>query len=184
MPSSTPVQTASASANIAPDQMFKVVIKAPPRAVWAEITRTDVPIACFFNNRMHLGPGGLAPGTKMAMRTPDGKHTGVVGEILEIVPLKRFVHTFRFTDKNDPPCVVAYDLVEVQGGTEFTLTISRCVAGSKTQKQMVGGAKIITGTLKAVLEAGKPSFLIRTLYAVMPMFPVPKACRSENWPVN
>jgi hypothetical protein len=49
---------------------------------------------------------------------------------------------------------------------------------------MVGGAKIITGTLKAVLETGKPSFLIRTLYAVMPMFPVPKACRSENWPVN
>jgi uncharacterized protein YndB with AHSA1/START domain len=163
--------------------MFKVVIKAPVRAVWAEITRTDAPIACFFNNRMHLGPGGLAPGTKMAMRTPDSKYTGVVGEILEIVPLKRFSHTFRFTDKTDAPCVVTYDLAEVAGGTEFTLTISKCVPGSKTLKQMVGGSKIITSTLKAVLETGRPTFLIRTLYAAMPWLPVPRACRSEHWPI-
>ncbi len=175
--------TLTPTTTFAPDQMFKVVIKAPVRAVWAEITRTDAPIACFFNNRMHLGPGGLAPGTKMAMRTPDSKYTGVVGEILEIVPLKRFSHTFRFTDKTDAPCVVIYDLAEVAGGTEFTLTISKCVPGSKTLKQMVGGSKIITSTLKAVLETGRPTFLIRTLYAAMPWLPVPRACRSEHWPI-
>jgi uncharacterized protein YndB with AHSA1/START domain len=173
-----------ATSTVASDQMFKITIKAPVRAVWAEITRTDAPIACFFNNRMCLGPGGLAPGSKLAMRTPDGKYTGVVGEILEVIPLKRLAHTFRFTNLDDPPCVVIYDLAEVQGGTEFTLTISRCAPGTKTQKQMVQGATMIVSTLKNVMETGRPSFGIRVLYAIIPWFPVPKSCRSEHWPVD
>ena len=80
--------------------MFRVVIRGTLEDVWNEITRTDEPIAAFFNSRMHVGE--LKPGSKLAMRTPNGKYTGVVGEILEIVPLKRFVHSFRFTQFDDP----------------------------------------------------------------------------------
>jgi uncharacterized protein YndB with AHSA1/START domain len=171
-------------AALAPDQMFKITIKAPVRAVWAEITRTDAPIACFFNSRMSLGPGGLAPGSKLAMRTPNGRYTGVVGNILEVIPLKRLAHTFRFTNLDDPPCVVIYDLAEVPEGTEFTLTISKCVTGTKTQKQMVQGSTLIINTLKRVMETGKPSLAVRLLFAVMPWLPSPKACLSERWPVD
>ncbi|HYD00617.1 MAG TPA: hypothetical protein VEB22_05270 [Phycisphaerales bacterium] len=65
-------------------RVFQVVINAPVEAVWKEITRTDAPIACFFNSQMHLGRGGLAQGSKLAMRTPSGKLTGVVGKVLEV----------------------------------------------------------------------------------------------------
>ncbi|MBX3359194.1 MAG: SRPBCC domain-containing protein [Phycisphaeraceae bacterium] len=166
-----------------PTSVFKIVINGSIRDVWREITRTDAPIACFFNNRMHLGPGGLAPGTKLAMRTPDSKYTGVVGEILEFDPPRRFSHTFRFTNLNDPPCAVVYDLREVPEGTEFTLTIRDIPVGTKTAKQMTSGGRMIVNTLKSVIETGRPAFGIRMLYVLFKILPAPKACRSENWPV-
>jgi hypothetical protein len=59
--------------------MFQVLIRATVENVWHEITRTDQPIPAFFNSRMHVG--SLRPGSRLAMRTPDGRYTGVVGEI-------------------------------------------------------------------------------------------------------
>jgi len=184
MPSTTQAAPAAALSAIAQDSVYRVVIKAPVRAVWSEITCTDVPIACFFNSRMHLGPGGLTPGTKLAMRTPDAKHTGVVGEILEIIPLKRFSHTFKFASMDEPPCVVTYDLREVPEGTEFILTISKAITGSKTLKQMAQGSTLICKTLKSVLETGKPTLGVRLLYRLFAIIPAPKSTRSEHWPVD
>ena len=168
-------------------RVFQIVIKAPVEAVWAEITRTDAPILCFFNNRMHLGRAGLAPGSKLAMRSVDGKYTGVVGEILEVQRPVRFSHTFRFTNFSDPPCRVSYELKAVEGGTEFTLLIDDLPAGTKTAKQMVQGGRMIVNTLKAVMETGRPTLGIRVLYGLFKVLgPVlsPKACRSEHWPVD
>jgi len=168
-----------------PKGVFRVLIRASIQDVWKEITRTDAPIACFFNNRMHLGAGGLQPGTKLAMRTGDGKWTGVVGEILQCTPPTRLSHTFKFTNMDDPPCVVTYELREVSGQTEFTLLITDVVEGSKTQKQMTQGATLITSTLKNVMETGKPSLGVRLLYHLFKLLGPfsPKRCRSEHWPV-
>lgn len=176
---------------IAPPQVFRVVIHASVADVWREITRTDAPIKCFFNSRMRLSRGGLTKGSKMAMETPNGKYVGVFGEILEVVLLRKFSHTFRFTNLDDPPCVITYELRELPGAsagggaaTEFTMTISEATPGSKSLKQMTGGATLIVNTLKSVLETGRPSFGVRVLYAIMPWFPVPKACRTDRWPLD
>lgn len=174
------------SENDKPQSIFRVIIAAERPRVWREITRTDAPIACFFNSRMYLGPAGLTPGSKLAMRTPDAKFTGVVGEILECEPPARLTHTFKFTNLDDEPCIVRYDLREVEGGTEFTLSIYDAAPGSKTQKQMVQGSKLITATLKSVIETGKPSTGVRLIFALMGLmsFTTPKRCRSEHWPVG
>ena len=163
--------------------MFRVVIKAKLEDVWNEITRTDEPIAAFFNSRMHVGT--LEPGSRLAMRTPDGKYTAVVGEILEAVPLKRFSHTFRFTNYDDPECKVIYDLEEVEGGVQFTLTVEDLPIGTKTAKQMVQGGTMIVNTLQSVMETGRPSFGTRMLFTLFKLMGpmTPKRCRSENWPI-
>lgn len=163
--------------------MFQVFIQGSIEAVWNEITRTDVPIKAFFNNRMDCSR--LAPGSKMAMRSPDGRYTGVVGEIRELIPHKRFSHTFRFTNFDDPECLVTYDLEEQNGGVQFTLTIEDLPEGTKTAKQMVQGGTMIVNTLKAVIETGKPSFGIRLLFVLFKMLAPfsPKRCKTENWPV-
>ena len=162
---------------------FRVVIRGSIEDVWHEITRTDQPIPAFFNSQMHVGR--LQAGSKLAMRTADGKYTGVVGEIVEIDPPKRFAHTFRFTNLDDPPCLVIYDLEEVEGGVQFTLTIADIPEGTKTAKQMLQGGKMIVNTLKSVVETGRPSFGTRMLFVLFKLLQptTPKRCLSENWPV-
>jgi uncharacterized protein YndB with AHSA1/START domain len=164
--------------------MFRVVIAGSVEQVWNEITRTDAPIPAFFNSRMDVG--ALRAGSKLAMRSPDGKYTGVVGEILEFTPMTRFAHTFKFTAYDDPECKVIYELEPVDDGVAFTLTIEDLPEGTKTGKQMVQGGRMIVNTLKSVIESGKPSFSTRVLFGIFKLMAplTPAKCRSEHWPVN
>lgn len=166
---------------------YQVHIDGSREEIFAEITRTDAPIASFFNSQMHLGRLGLRPGARLAMRSPDAKYTAVVGEILELDPPRRFAHTFRFTNYDDPECAVIYDLEEAsEGGTLFTLTIRDLPLGTKTAKQMRQGGVMITRTLKAVIEDGRPGLGTRALFVLFRlMAPLnPKRCRSQHWPVD
>lgn len=161
--------------------VMRIQINGPIEAVWEEITRTDNVIPCFFNMRMHYQ--SLAPGEKMSMRSKDGKHTGIVGEITEVTPPTRFAHTFKFTDRDEEPVLIIYDLREHDGGTEFTLTIENMVPGSKTAKQMIGGSKLIASTLKACIETGKPPLGTRALFVIFKLTAMltPKRCATEHW---
>lgn len=163
---------------------FRVFIRGPIEAVWNEITRTDAPIPAFFNSQMHTTT--LAPGAKIAMRTPNAKYTGVVGKVLEFEPPRRFVHTFKFTNYDDPECKMIFDLEETNGGVNFTLTIEDLPVGTKSAKQMLQGGTMICNTLKAVIETGKPSLGTRALFILFKlMTPLsPKKCLSQNWPVQ
>lgn len=164
--------------------MFRVKINGSVEEIWNEITRTDAPIAAFFNNRMHAR--AIEPGARLAMRSPDGKYTGVVGEILEVVPMKRFSHTFRFTNFDDPACRVTYELEPLDGAVQFTLTIDELPEGTKTAKQMVQGGAMIVNTLKAVIETGRPAFGTRMLYVLFKLLAPfgSKRCLSEHWPID
>lgn len=162
--------------------VFKVFIRGTIEAVWREITRTDEPQGCMFNMRLHTP--GLKPGAPIRMRTRSGKYTGVVGDVLEFDPPRRYAHTFRFTNYDDPPCKVIYELRAVEGGVEFTLICEDIPKGTRTAKQMKQGGTMIVNTLKAVVETGRPTLGTRLLYAmfkVMEPFS-PAATRSERWP--
>lgn len=172
------------TATVANKQVYRVVIEAPIEKVWAALTQTDEVLPFFFC--AVLKTTRLAPGAPIRMRTPNGKHTAVAGEVLEFDPPRRFSHTFKFTNLNDPLCVVIYDLKPIEGGTEFTLTTEGVPAGTKTEKQMAGGSKLIVNALKHFVETGRPPLIarvIRVANAVMGPF-TPKKCRSENWPLD
>ncbi len=87
---------------------------------------------------------------------------------------------------DDPPCKVTYELKEVEGGVEFTLTSSEIPAGTKTEKQMAQGGPFITSVLKSVVETGRPSFGKRMLLGIIKLTqPLsPAKCRSEHWPLD
>jgi uncharacterized protein YndB with AHSA1/START domain len=120
------------------------------------------------------------------MRSANGKYTGVVGEVLEFQPPHRYVHTFRFTQYDDPPCTVIHELKEVDGGVEYTLSHENVPAGTRTAKQMNQGGPLICNTLKAVVERGRPSFGVRMLYCLFKVLGplTPKKSRSEHWPLS
>lgn len=162
----------------------RVVIRGEIEDVWREITKTDEPQLAVFGAQMHRK--GLEPGSPIRMRTPDNKYTSVVGEILEVDPPYRLSHTMKFTNYDDPYCKITYDLKEVDGGVEFTLTSEDVPAGTKTAKSMERGGDFIVSTLKAIVENGKPPLMTRIIYKVFAVLgPVmtPKVCKTENWPL-
>ncbi len=162
--------------------VYRVVINAPIETVWNTLVKTDEVLPFFFGavcrtrNGLHLD----AP---MAMRTKNGKYTSVVGKVLEFSPPYRYAHTLKFTNLNDDPVVVTYDLKEVEGGVEFSLTTSGAIVGSKTAKSMEQGGPFIVNTFKSVVETGNPGFgagLMLAMIGLMAPF-TPKLCRSEHW---
>ena len=93
--------------------------------------------------------------------------------------------TFRFTQLDDPPCKVIHELKEVEGGVEYLMILENVPKGTKTEKWMMQGGTMIVNTLKAVVETGRPSFGVRLVYRLFPLFELftPSRCRSEHWPL-
>ncbi len=133
--------------------------------------------------RMHTS--GLAPGGQIDMRTSNGKYTGMVGEVLEFDPPRRYVHTFRFTQYDDPPCTVVYELQEEGDQVRFRLTVEDLPTGTKTAGQMKKGGTMIVNSLRAIVETGKPPLGTRLLYVIFKLSEPfsPKKTLSANWPL-
>lgn len=163
---------------------FRITINAPIQKVWAELTRTDSVLPFFFNSKCRTP--GLAPGAPIRMVSKDDKYTSVVGEVIEFEPPHRYAHTFKFTNMDDPACVVRYLLKEVEGGTEFTLINENVPAGTRSEKYMTSGGDFITRNLKALVETGRPTAGGRFALVMIGLFAAftPKRCRSENWPMD
>lgn len=165
------------------EAMFRIVIHADIQRVWRELTKTDEAQGAVFNAWLHTS--GLLPGGRMQMRTGSGKHVLVVGEVVEIDPPHRFVHTHRFTQHDDPVCRVAYELKEVADGVEVTLRVFDMPLDSATAKSMASGGTMILKSLKAIVETGRPSWTTRLMYFAFDHmeFVLPKRTRSEHWPL-
>ena len=164
-------------------QVLRLVIEAPIDVVWSTLVKTDAVLPFFFGAVCDAGPKGLSAGTSMRMVSADRRFAIVVGDVLEFSPPHRYVHTIGFTQSAvEKPAHVSYDLREVAGGTELTLT-STFVEGSKTGKMVLGGAFIVQN-LKAIAETGKPAFSGAMVLALNPLMGLmtPKISRIENWP--
>jgi uncharacterized protein YndB with AHSA1/START domain len=166
-----------------PDAVFRITIAADIQRVWRELTKTDEAQGAIFNAWLHTTR--LLPGAPMQMRTGSGKHVIVVGDVVEWDPPRRFVHSHRFTQYDDPVCRVAYDLKPVDGGVEVTLTVIGLAAGSATAKSMASGGTMILKILKSICETGRPPLATRAMYWMFDRmeFVLPKRTRAEQWPL-
>jgi uncharacterized protein YndB with AHSA1/START domain len=163
--------------------VWKVTINAPIETVWNTLVKTDEVLPFFFGSVCQT-KDGLKPGRKMRMASPDGKFAIVFGEVKEFNPPYRYSHTMAFTqNEGEEPAFTTYDLKEVPGGTEFTLSTT-CIPGTKTGKMVAGGGFIVDN-LKLLVETGKPNFTAKMIMATAPLmgFMTPKICRIENWPL-
>jgi hypothetical protein len=162
----------------------RITIRGRADAVWRELTKNDEPQAAVFNAWLHAQ--ALAPGARLQMRTVDGRNVLVVGTIVEFDPPRRFAHTFRFTQYDDPECTVIYDIKPIGDGVEVTLTVDNVPVGTRTGKEMTSGAQRILSTLKAVVETGRAPLGTRMLYAVFGVlgFVLPARTRAEHWPLE
>ena len=172
-----------ADTKLPPDAVFRIFIQADIQRVWRELTKTDEAQGAVFNAWLHTT--GLVPGGRLQMRTGSGKHVLVVGEVLDVDPPHRFVHTHRFTQYDDPVCQVAYELTPVGSGVEVTLRVTGMAAGTRTAKSMQQGGDMILKSLKSIAETGRPPLGTRLMYTAFALleFVLPKRTRSGNWPL-
>jgi len=163
----------------------KTFIDAPIATVWSTLVATDKALPFFFGSICQT-KDGLKVGAKYRMVHTNNKLAMVVGEVLSFDPPHLYSHTFQMTNIDEPPCKVAYELVEKEGGTEFSLTIENAIEGGKLIKEMVSGQGFIGDNLKAVCETGKPAFSGRMVGLLGPLFGLiaGKAQRIENWPLD
>ncbi|MEO3677629.1 SRPBCC domain-containing protein [Rheinheimera fenheensis] len=161
----------------------KIVINGTLETIWRELTKSDEPQAAVFNAWLHTQ--ALVPGASLQMRTGDGRNVLVIGKVVEFEPPHRFVHTFRFTQYDDPECTVTYQLKQLEQGVEVSLVVDNLPVGSRTAKDMQGGSTMILNTLKAVVETGRPTLGTRIMYALFSKlgFILPKRTRAEHWPL-
>jgi uncharacterized protein YndB with AHSA1/START domain len=128
----------------------------------------------------------MAPGNAYRMVSNGGKTVAVVGEILELDPPHRLVHSFRLTALEDPASTITYTLREVAGGTEFCLITENVIAGSKSEKSMADGSKFIVENFQAYMETGKVTFgarIMLAMFAIMAPF-TPKSMSADKWPLK
>ncbi len=161
----------------------KIVIAGSQQAIWRELTKQGEPQAAVFNAWLHAQ--ALAPGMRLQMRTASGDNVIVVGDVVEFDPPHRFAHTFRFTQYDDPPCTVIYELKPVENGVEVSLIVENLPVGTRTAKSMESGSRSILDTLKTVVETGRPKFATRLMYALFSKleFMLPGKCNARHWPL-
>ena len=133
--------------------VFRVRIRAPIEAVWDEITRTNVVKPAMFQTKLL---GDLRVGGKMEYVSESTGSPEITGEILEIDPPRRLVHTFRFSELADEPTRVSFELREIGEEVEVTLTHDAFVGETATLQRVVEGWPVILDQLKKIVEGRPP----------------------------
>ena len=131
--------------------IFRVRIRAPIEVVWDEITQPNVVKPAMFQTKLRAN---LREGGRIEYTSESTGKAELIGEILELDPPRRLVHTFQFTELSDQPTRVCYDLREVGEDVEVTVTHDRFASETTTFNRVAGGWPVILEELKTIAEGG------------------------------
>jgi uncharacterized protein YndB with AHSA1/START domain len=135
------------------EKVFEIYIRTTPERLWEAITDTEIRSKYNFGARIR---STWEPGSRYEMATPDGGLLGE-GEILEVDPPRRLVHTM----------VARWDAdVEAEGASRVTweiepvadscrLTVTHDQLREGANDQLYGGWPMILSGLKTWLETGE-----------------------------
>lgn len=162
-----------------PDQVISIHIAVPVQRVWDEITKTGSIQKALYNTVLDCA---LEPGSTLRYYSPDRSRVFIVGEVIEVEPLKKFSYTYTFTTwKAGPPTLVTWELKEENDGCRVTVTHSGWTDEHKTGQKTKSGWTEILGLLKGELETGVIPLKTRITYRMMNwfMFMMPKTTKTE-----
>lgn len=146
-------------ATTTPTHVYELYIGAPPEKVWEAIVDPS------FTSRYYYGTlvdSSWTPGAPLAYRYPDGT-VAVEGEVLEVDPPRRLVHTFSaLWDEEvsgDAAHTVTWEL-EPTGASGQACRLTVVHGGfegeTATLAQVRGGMSLVLAGLKTLLETGRP----------------------------
>jgi uncharacterized protein YndB with AHSA1/START domain len=134
--------------------VFEIYIRTTPERLWEAITTPDIRAKYNFGMGVYSDwtVGAKAVGTSPHAAEPLGE-----GEVLEVDPPRRLVHTLvgLWDDdvKAEGPTRVAWEIEQVEDSCRLTVTHSELREGAN--EQLYGGWPMILSGLKTWLETGE-----------------------------
>jgi uncharacterized protein YndB with AHSA1/START domain len=139
-----------------PKHVYDVYIRATPERVWEAITTGEMTRKWFHGTRI---TGELRPGAKLQFLSDDGE-SAVDGEVVEVSPPSRFVHTWSSNwgpdFANDEPSRVTWEITPMGETTLLRLTHDDFAGETATYLSISQGWAPILSSLKSLLETGEP----------------------------
>jgi uncharacterized protein YndB with AHSA1/START domain len=141
----------------APKQVYEILIKASPQAIWNALTSPDMTPVFNFGAKVE---GDWRAGGKLTYWKPDGTVLWD-GDILECRPRHKLVTTFRANWQpdfaGDRPSTCTYEITEAMPGVAKLTVVHEDFDGeTATYKSVAQGWMAILSGLKTLLETGKP----------------------------
>jgi uncharacterized protein YndB with AHSA1/START domain len=138
-------------------KVFRVFTRSTPDDVWKAITDPEFTEKYYYGTRLD---STLEPGDAFRYRYADGGAVALDGEVVDIDPPHRLVHTFsaKWSEElaAEPPSRVTWDLEDAGPGVvQLTVTHDRLDDSPNTAGSIDGTTFILSG-LKTLLETGRP----------------------------
>jgi uncharacterized protein YndB with AHSA1/START domain/DNA-binding transcriptional ArsR family regulator len=133
-----------------PDFVFATYIRTTPAKLWDALTNPEMTRQYYYSSRVFTD---LKVGGKFAYTGPDGE-LNLDGEIIEIVPEKKLVTTFKATwAPEGEPTRVMFEIEPMGEACKLTMTHFDY---EKSRAGVEMGWPMIVAGLKTLLETGKP----------------------------
>jgi len=136
------------------EKIFEIYIRTTPERLWAALTDSEVRAKYHFGARVE-SDWQVGSALKMASPRSDGPLGD--GEVLEVDPPRRLVHTLRALWGDDVReegfSRVTYEIEQVADSCRLTVTHDQLREGAN--EQLYGGWPMILSGLKTWLETGK-----------------------------
>ena len=134
-----------------PDFVLQTYIRTTPRALWEAITKPELTAQYYYGGRVQAD---LRVGGRFYYLDPKGE-MNLDGEIVEIVPEKKLVTTFKalWAEAGAETTRVMYEIEQLGETCRLTLTHFNA---AKAMAGVENGWPLILAGLKTLLETGKP----------------------------
>lgn len=135
-----------------PEHVYEVEIATTPERLWKAITDPQDTQQYWYGA---LSISDWKVGSRWTSESPDGE-VYLDGEILEIDPPRRLVHTFHVVHEAEAaaeaPSRIEWEITPI--GDRCRLTVVHTGRGPATMDYTSGGWETILGGMKELLEAG------------------------------
>jgi uncharacterized protein YndB with AHSA1/START domain len=140
-----------------PTQVYQVFIRSTPERIWQAITDPEFTTKYFHGSRVELK---LVAGSEYRSYSPDRSELWVDGEVVEVDPPRRLVHTWRAAYEprmaEEEPSRVMWEIEDRgEGMCLLTVVHDRLEGAPKTAQSVSGrGWMYVLSGLKTLLETG------------------------------
>lgn len=140
----------------AAEQLHQHFIRTTPEELWDALTTPEATRLFYHGLAVE---SDFRPGSGIRyLSEQEGERVPVIrGDILEVEEGRRLVHTFAFTDSDDAPTRVEYDIEQLGGGVTRLRVVHDGFQGeTDTFTTTRTGWPLIFSGLKTLLETGEP----------------------------